>query len=199
VGRFHNLLTALRHRCILCKVGLVFTSLFVNTPKGLVFFNATVSAEGILKCRRCVIFALMTTKFSYTLTDLPQVAQQLQAALHETVVFFEGEMGAGKTTLISAMIRAKGCTEHVSSPTFSLVNTYVLPDGQCLYHMDLYRINQLSEALDMGIEDYLYSGQLCWIEWPDRITPLWPEHYQRVQLLHVGPDQRLLQLFSSRS
>lgn len=138
----------------------------------------------------------MRTPILYNQTQLTQVAAQLLPALQASVVFFEGDMGAGKTTLISALMQAQGCTAHVSSPTFSLVNTYVLPDGSPLYHMDLYRLLKIEEALDMGIEDYLYSGHPCWIEWADRIAPIWPAHYQQIEIKVLGPTQRELQLFS---
>ena len=96
-------------------------------------------------------------------------------------------MGAGKTTFTTAICRALGVTDPVGSPTFAIVNEYMRADGEPMYHFDFYRINKLSEAMDIGLEDYLYSGCLCIMEWPENIEELLPEDTLRVDIL-VNPD-----------
>jgi tRNA threonylcarbamoyladenosine biosynthesis protein TsaE len=93
----------------------------------------------------------------------------------KTVFAFNGKMGAGKTTFIKALCEEMGVRETVNSPTFSIVNEYEAADGQIVYHFDCYRINKIQEALDLGAEEYLYSGKLCFIEWPENIAPLLPD------------------------
>ena len=96
-------------------------------------------------------------------------------------------MGAGKTTFTTAICRALGVTDPVGSPTFAIVNEYMRADGEPMYHFDFYRINKLSEAMDIGLDDYLYSGCLCIMEWPENIEELLPEDTLRVDIL-VNPD-----------
>lgn len=116
------------------------------------------------------------------LNHLPQAAQQLLANAGRNKVFlFFGEMGAGKTTLIKAICEALGVETAVSSPTFSLVNEYEYPEG-LIYHFDCYRLKSPTEALDFGIEEYLYSGEYCLVEWPEKIEGLWPEAYVKVSV-----------------
>ncbi|GHA53178.1 hypothetical protein GCM10007389_00390 [Pontibacter akesuensis] len=100
---------------------------------------------------------------------------------------FEGQMGAGKTTLIKELCRQLGVQENVSSPTFALVNEYEGAAGKLIYHFDFYRIQEEREALDIGVLEYLESGKLCLIEWPSMIPNLLPEHYLLLEL-EVGED-----------
>ncbi len=110
-----------------------------------------------------------------TQEELPQVAEAvLAAAEHRTVVVFRGEMGAGKTTLIREIAALLGCTDTVTSPTFAIVNQYKGTGGRMVYHFDFYRIEDLREAYDFGYEEYFYSGDLCLVEWPEKIEPLLP-------------------------
>lgn len=88
-------------------------------------------------------------------------------------ILFHGDMGAGKTTLIRAIVKALGGTTEVSSPTFSIVNEYQVTDDK-VYHFDFYRVDDVTEVLDIGIEDYLYSGHWIFIEWPDIIDEILP-------------------------
>lgn len=88
------------------------------------------------------------------------------------VITFRGDLGAGKTTLIKSLCRTLGCQDEVTSPTFSLVNEYRDSNGNPVYHIDLYRLNTIEEALQMGIQEYLDSGHRCLIEWPEIIAPL---------------------------
>lgn len=98
----------------------------------------------------------------------------------EKIFAFYGQLGAGKTTIIKAMCRWLGAGEAFSSPTFSLVNEY--DAGKPVYHIDLYRLNSLAEALDIGIEEYLYSGNYCFIEWPQVIAPVLPEESVQINI-----------------
>ena len=99
-----------------------------------------------------------------------------------SVWLFTGDMGAGKTTLIQALCRALGVLSNVQSPTFSIVNEYTTHEGHSVYHFDCYRLRNEAEALDIGIEEYFDSGDYCFIEWPERITSLWPATYYQVTL-----------------
>lgn len=125
-----------------------------------------------------------------SIDKLPDAAKQLLefAAKSETkVLLFYGEMGAGKTTLIKAFCANLGVEDAVSSPTFSIVNEYNYPGG-VIYHFDFYRLKNQFEALDLGLEEYLYSNSYCLIEWPEKIPDLLPENYLEI-LLEVQPDQ----------
>ena len=115
-------------------------------------------------------------QWTYSLEQLPSVAADINSYLSEPVICLQGPMGVGKTTLIKALCAVMGCADAVNSPTFSLVNTYNDTEGNAVHHFDCYRLNHLSEALDMGIEEYLDSGQRCFVEWPDLIVPLLEQH-----------------------
>ncbi len=93
------------------------------------------------------------------------------------VVFLHGDLGTGKTTFVKEVARRLGCKDDVSSPTYSLINEYDIGDN-AMYHIDLYRLNTIEEALDIGIEQYLDSGNLCFVEWPDIIAPLVEKHLE---------------------
>lgn len=110
-------------------------------------------------------------------TDIDSAADRiLEAADGCSVIAFHGEMGAGKTTIISAIARALGVSsEEVSSPSFSIVNEYRSEaTAELIYHFDLYRLQDIEQAVEIGIEDYFDSGALCLIEWPDLVDPLLP-------------------------
>ena len=108
-----------------------------------------------------------------------EIAKQLKK---NRVVCFVGEMGAGKTTLIAKLCNQLGVKDNVSSPTFSLVNEYLSPSEGTIFHFDFYRIANEEEALDMGVEEYLYSPAICCIEWPEKIENLLPVHYLEVKI-----------------
>ena len=105
----------------------------------------------------------------------------LETCKNAKVFAFYGEMGAGKTTLIKALSRHLGSGDSLSSPTFSIVNEYRDAKGNPIYHMDLYRLKNLDEAEEIGVEEYLHSGHYCFIEWPEVIEPILPD--DTVQLL----------------
>ena len=109
-----------------------------------------------------------------------------------SVIAFYGSMGAGKTTFITAVCRALGVQDVVTSPTFTIVNEYRDGAGEPVYHFDFYRINRLSEALDIGLFEYFDSGALCLIEWPELIEELLPEDTLKVQILVEDADTRTL-------
>lgn len=110
------------------------------------------------------------TTIQYNLTEIEEVAQAISLQIKHKVVLFYGQMGAGKTTFIQALIKQLGFDVNVSSPTFSLVNEYSNENTK-IYHFDLYRIKSLQEALDFGFEEYIDSGYTCFIEWPEKIIP----------------------------
>ncbi len=117
------------------------------------------------------------------LADLPNAVSRLlpQIKAH-TVVALYGKMGAGKTTLIKELCKQLGVVDVVNSPTFSLVNEYTTIEGGKIFHFDFYRINKLEEAYDFGYEEYFFSGNLCLVEWPEKIESLLPED---VLCLHI--------------
>ena len=114
--------------------------------------------------------------FKYHLDKITSAANYLDKNIHTSIVCFDGPMGAGKTTLISALCNKWDVKDQVSSPTFSIINHYESEIKGSLYHFDFYRLNCLEEALDIGIEEYLESGNICLIEWGDRIKSLLPEN-----------------------
>ena len=117
------------------------------------------------------------------------------------ILLLKGALGAGKTTFASALVKQLGAHEAPSSPTFSLVNEYTFnaKNGtlSTVYHIDLYRVNSLEEALNMGIEEYLYSGNICLIEWPEIITDIIPEDFTTLEIESTSPTNRKFRIFSS--
>lgn len=108
------------------------------------------------------------------------------------VFLFKGDLGAGKTTLIKALCRELEVTDRVSSPTFSLINEYETESGNILYHFDFYRVRDEKEALDIGLEEYFYSDNYCFIEWPSKIPNLLPEKFMMVEIIPVDENKREL-------
>ena len=115
--------------------------------------------------------------------DLSTVAEDLlQKHADERVFGFYGEMGAGKTTLIKEICRQLGVTATTSSPTFAIVNEYFTAEGEPVYHFDFYRIDSIDEAVKIGFDDYLYSGDYCFIEWTEKVEEMLPDDYVRVDI-----------------
>ena len=130
-----------------------------------------------------------------TAEALPQAAQEFASLMgDETVYAFYGEMGAGKTTFIRELCRALGVEEDLAnSPSFSIINEYRSDTtAELIYHFDFYRIEDLEEALDLGIEDYFDSGAICLIEWPERIAPILPADTVSVRITVNDDDTRTL-------
>ena len=123
-----------------------------------------------------------------SLSDLDLVAEQIISSLDgRDVVLFRGGMGAGKTTLISRIVALLGAEDTVTSPTFALVNQYE-GDSRRIYHFDFYRIERIEEVFDFGYEEYFYSGDLCLVEWPEKIEALIPDDAMVVRI-EVGDDE----------
>jgi tRNA threonylcarbamoyladenosine biosynthesis protein TsaE len=128
---------------------------------------------------------------SFTLETIHQSAQQFINQIADRTVFaFNGKMGAGKTTFIKSICETMGVKETVNSPTFSIVNEYEAADGRIIYHFDCYRINKIQEALDLGAEEYLYSGNLCFIEWSENIAPILPDSLVNVDIEEIENGKR---------
>ncbi|HWZ03350.1 MAG TPA: tRNA (adenosine(37)-N6)-threonylcarbamoyltransferase complex ATPase subunit type 1 TsaE [Mucilaginibacter sp.] len=127
---------------------------------------------------------------STSLSQLSHTASKvIEFAKDSRIFLFYGDMGAGKTTLIKALCESLGTTEPVTSPTFSIVNEYE-GAGNRIYHFDFYRLKNETEALDMGYEEYFYSGAYCFIEWPEKIPNLLPDHYVSIKIMVKGDDLR---------
>ncbi|MDY3979295.1 MAG: tRNA (adenosine(37)-N6)-threonylcarbamoyltransferase complex ATPase subunit type 1 TsaE [Tidjanibacter sp.] len=128
-----------------------------------------------------------------SLGRLPDAAQEIVGMLDgRNVVAFFGPMGAGKTTLIREICAQMGVTDTVTSPTFALINQYNTEDGRPIYHFDFYRINRPEEAFDLGYEEYFYGGDLCLVEWPEKVENLLPDDTLRIRLTPTGNDSRLI-------
>ena len=128
------------------------------------------------------------------LEDLDRAAREfLKEIADHTLVAFYAPMGAGKTTFTTAVCKALGVQEDaVSSPTFAIVNEYRGGQGQPIFHFDFYRIDKPAEALDIGLYDYLDSGELCLMEWPENIEELLPEETLKVQIAVQQDGSRIL-------
>jgi tRNA threonylcarbamoyladenosine biosynthesis protein TsaE len=111
----------------------------------------------------------------------------------KTVFAFEGDMGVGKTTFIKAICEELGVKNEINSPTFSIINEYINHiNGETIYHFDFYRINKINEAQEIGVEDYLYSGALCFIEWPEKIKKLLPENTVYINIKEQSDGSRIV-------
>lgn len=130
-----------------------------------------------------------------SLESIDEAAREFAAQLGENrIVAFYGSMGAGKTTFISALCRYYGVADDVCSPTFTIVNEYRAANGDSIFHFDFYRIDSLREAVDIGFEEYLYSGSLCLIEWPEKVEPLLPEQTLNVRIAVAADDSRTIEI-----
>lgn len=129
-----------------------------------------------------------------SLSELDHVAEQIIENLADrTVVLFRGGMGAGKTTLISRIVAQLGAEDTVTSPTFALVNQYQGSD-RLIYHFDFYRIDRVEEVFDLGYEEYFYSGELCLVEWPEKIEALIPEDVMTVSIEVDDDESRVFKI-----
>ncbi|WOD43340.1 tRNA (adenosine(37)-N6)-threonylcarbamoyltransferase complex ATPase subunit type 1 TsaE [Hwangdonia lutea] len=132
-------------------------------------------------------------KISYELNDVEKVARKIiENATSKTILFY-GNMGVGKTTLIKAIVNVLGSNDEVSSPTFSIVNEYETDDG-LIYHFDLYRISDIEEAYNFGIEDYLDSEHWKLIEWPEKIESVLFEDFNTIHIDFDETNKRILRI-----
>jgi tRNA threonylcarbamoyladenosine biosynthesis protein TsaE len=135
--------------------------------------------------------------FQTQVSDLSQLQKTAEALLEnfpdKRIFAFYGAMGAGKTTFIKAICKELGSADYVTSPTFALINEYTTSVGSVIYHFDFYRIKKLEEAYDLGYEDYIYSGNYCFIEWPEMIESLLPEGIVEVRIKETEKNKRSIE------
>ena len=131
---------------------------------------------------------------NYSLENLSEIALEITASAKNKTVLFYGEMGVGKTTLIKEICKQLEVIDTVSSPTFSLVNEYNTLKGTVVFHFDFYRITSEEEALDMGIEEYLFNNNWCLIEWPQNVENLLPLESVQIHLSILDNGKRNVQL-----
>lgn len=129
-----------------------------------------------------------------SLSELTRVAESIIEELGERrVVLLRGSMGAGKTTLVSRIAKCLGAEDTVTSPTFALVNQYEGPQMR-IYHFDFYRIDRIEEVFDLGYEEYFYSGDLCLVEWPEKIEELIPDSVMEVRITVGDGEERIFEI-----
>lgn len=132
----------------------------------------------------------MTIRYS-ELSEIDAVAQQvIQSCKGYNIWLFEGQMGAGKTTLIKSICAQMKVVDNVSSPTFSLLNVYQTDTGDEFFHFDFYRIEDQIEAIDIGCDEYFYAGNTCFIEWPEKIPELIPNRFVKICINLVRENER---------
>ncbi len=125
--------------------------------------------------------------------EMQRVASEILTAFpHLRIFALYGKMGAGKTTLIQSFCKVMGVEEVVSSPTFSLVNEYTTKQGETIFHFDFYRIEKIEEVYDIGYEEYVYSGNYCFMEWPEKITELLPDSYVYISIEENENRERIV-------
>ena len=137
----------------------------------------------------------MDTLILKSLSDLNVVADKFLHLMRDKKVFaFFGAMGVGKTTFIKALCNELGVVEIVTSPTFALVNEYQTGSGEVIYHFDFYRIRKIEEVFDFGYEDYFFSGNYCFIEWPDKVAEILPKNIVFVQMVENKDGSRTINI-----
>jgi tRNA threonylcarbamoyladenosine biosynthesis protein TsaE len=130
----------------------------------------------------------------FSLDEISQVAKKIVLEKPHKVILFHGNMGIGKTTLIKALTKELGVKDTTSSPSFSIVNEYQAEENLKVYHFDMYRLKSEIEALDLGIEEYLYSNNWCFIEWAEKIPNLLPNQYSTIHLTLTVEGKRHLRV-----
>jgi tRNA threonylcarbamoyladenosine biosynthesis protein TsaE len=126
----------------------------------------------------------MKTEFTaISLQELNKVVEAVISLMKvHTIFIIDGQMGSGKTTFVKKICEAMGVRNSVNSPTYSIVNEYVTKENKLIYHFDFYRISNLEEAFDMGVEEYFYSGNLCFIEWAEKVLEALPESFVKISI-----------------
>ncbi|WP_157206550.1 tRNA (adenosine(37)-N6)-threonylcarbamoyltransferase complex ATPase subunit type 1 TsaE [Mariniflexile maritimum] len=130
-------------------------------------------------------------EINYSINDIENLAQELLKNLKSKTILFHGGMGVGKTTLIKAVVKHLGSSDEVSSPTFSIINEYEMKNDK-IFHFDLYRIKNMEEAYNFGIEDYLDSEHWILIEWPELIRPMLTNNFDEIFLKLTANETRQL-------
>jgi len=133
-------------------------------------------------------------EITFSLDEINTVARNIIEHNPRKIILFNGDMGVGKTTLIKSLAQNLGVNGTISSPTFSLVNEYEADGGHLIYHFDVYRLKNESEAYDMGIDEYLYSGEWCFIEWAEKIPGLIPQEHSIITISLLPDGKRKLTL-----
>ncbi|WP_229724653.1 tRNA (adenosine(37)-N6)-threonylcarbamoyltransferase complex ATPase subunit type 1 TsaE [Winogradskyella forsetii] len=136
---------------------------------------------------------MKTIEFTYHLKDIDAIAASVLEHLDTKTILFNGSMGAGKTTFINALLKAMRSSDVATSPTFSIVNEYAIPDDK-VYHFDFYRLESIDEAYNFGIEHYLDSNHWLFMEWPERVEELLPEDSQTITITDLNDHVRSLKL-----
>ncbi|HLT49080.1 tRNA (adenosine(37)-N6)-threonylcarbamoyltransferase complex ATPase subunit type 1 TsaE [Aequorivita nionensis] len=134
-------------------------------------------------------------EITYTQNEISEVAEHILTASASNIFLLYGEMGVGKTTLIKEIVKQLGVLELSGSPSFSIVNEYEAKDS-VIYHFDFYRISKIEEAYDIGLEDYFFSGNYIFIEWPEKINELLPENANSIYIMKNSNGSRTLKLTS---
>lgn len=137
----------------------------------------------------------MNQYVSNSIEDLPAIATRILERYASSKIFaLYGDMGVGKTTFMQSLCTQLQITENITSPTFALVNEYKSTTGIIVYHFDLYRLNSIHELLQIGFDDYIYSGNYCFIEWPEIAEPLLPETVIKINISENEHNQRIFTL-----
>lgn len=136
-------------------------------------------------------------EITFSLDEIQAVANEILSTPRlKKIITFDASMGVGKTTLIKALVHELGIKDTSSSPTFSLVNEYETASGDKVYHFDLYRLNTEEEGYDMGLDEYFYSGNWCFIEWPDKTPNLIPIDHAKIIMKELENGKRQLLLMN---
>lgn len=133
----------------------------------------------------------------FSIDQLDDVITSILNQNPSKIILFDAEMGVGKTTIIKSLVKKLGVEDKASSPTFSLVNEYRSIDNSSIFHFDLYRLKNIEEALDMGIDEYLYSGNWCFIEWPEKFFSIIPEEHTLIKIKTLEDGRRHLTMKNS--
>ncbi len=133
------------------------------------------------------------TYYSESIDTLDSLSESIIKDIHHPIILFIGELGAGKTTLIKALVNQFGTKDQVSSPSYAIINVYNSGDDN-MYHIDLYRLKDAQEAFQLGIEEILYSGSYCFIEWPQLIRDYIDEPYHVIKIEHQQNNMRKITL-----